>query len=55
MQLNFSPPVDGFPVNAPAPGEHDLRYPVHDHHELTNSLGGGAYPNGMLTELEFKR
>ena len=54
VQLTFAPPVDGFPVNAPGPGETDLRYPVHDHHELTNSLGGGAYPNGMLTELEFK-
>ena len=54
VQLNFTPPVDGFPLNAPAPGETDLRYPVHDHHELTNSLGGGAYPNGMITELEFK-
>jgi FtsP/CotA-like multicopper oxidase with cupredoxin domain len=51
--MSFAPPVDGYPLNAPAPGETDLRYPVHDHHELTNSLGGGAYPNGMLTELEF--
>lgn len=53
VHMSFSQPRDGFPVNAPAPGETDFRYPVHDHHELTNSLGGGAYPNGMLTELEF--
>jgi len=54
VHMSFSVPRDGYPVNAPAPGETDFRYPVHDHHELTNSLGGGAYPNGMLTELEFK-
>jgi hypothetical protein len=53
LHMNFTVPRDGYPVNAPAPGETDFRYPVHDHHELTNSLGGGAYPNGMLTELEF--
>jgi hypothetical protein len=53
LHMNFAQPRDGYPVNAPAPGETDFRYPVHDHHELTNSLGGGAYPNGMLTELEF--
>jgi hypothetical protein len=53
VHMSFTVPRDGFPKNAPGPGETDLRYPVHDHHELTNSLGGGAYPNGMLTELEF--
>jgi FtsP/CotA-like multicopper oxidase with cupredoxin domain len=53
VHMDFAVPRDGYPVNAPAPGETDFRYPVHDHHELTNSLGGGAYPNGMLTELEF--
>ncbi len=53
VHMSFSAPSDGYPVNAPAPGETNFRYPVHDHHELTNSLGGGAYPNGMLTELEF--
>ena len=53
LHMDFAVPRDGYPVNAPGPGETDFRYPVHDHHELTNSLGGGAYPNGMLTELEF--
>ncbi len=53
VHMNFAQPRDGCPVNAPAPGETDFHYPVHDHHELTNSLGGAAYPNGMLTELEF--
>lgn len=54
VHMSFSVPRDGFPNNAPGPGKTNLLYPVHDHHELTNSLGGGAYPNGMVTELEFE-
>jgi hypothetical protein len=52
--MQFTVPADGFPVNAPGPGETDLFFPVHDHHELTQTLGGGLYPNGMLTDLVFE-
>jgi FtsP/CotA-like multicopper oxidase with cupredoxin domain len=54
VTVQFSVPSDGFPVNAPGPGQTDLIYPVHDHHELTQTLGGGLYPNGMLTDLVFE-
>jgi len=54
VTMAFTVPSDGFPVNAPGPGATDLEYPVHDHHELTQTLGGGLYPNGMLTDLVFE-
>jgi hypothetical protein len=54
VHMSFTVPRDGFPVNTPGPGKTNLLYPVHDHHELTNSLGGGGYPNGMVTEMEFE-
>jgi FtsP/CotA-like multicopper oxidase with cupredoxin domain len=54
VEMGFTLPSDGFPVPAPGPGEHDLRFPVHDHHELTQTLGGGLYPNGMVTDLVFE-
>jgi FtsP/CotA-like multicopper oxidase with cupredoxin domain len=54
VHMNFTVPSDAFPVPAPGPGRRDLEFPVHDHHELTQTLGGGLYPNGMLTEMVFE-
>ena len=54
VTMAFTAPSDAYPVPAPGPGEHDLVFPVHDHHELTQTLTGGLYPNGMLTDLVFE-
>src|SRR3712207_2347920 len=51
----FEDPGDAYPVPAPGPGERDLKYPVHDHQELTQTLGGGLYPNGMLTDVVIEQ
>ena len=42
--LRFHAPGDAYP---PVRTGH---YPVHDHQELTQTLTGGLYPNGMLTQ-----
>jgi FtsP/CotA-like multicopper oxidase with cupredoxin domain len=54
VRMAFTAPADAFPAPAPGPGRRDLDFPVHDHHELTQTLGGGLYPNGMLTDMVFE-
>lgn len=43
--LPFDPPVDAFPP------VRESEFPVHDHEELTQTLEGGLYPNGLLTDF----
>lgn len=42
--LPFRAPPDAFPP------VRESEYPVHDHEELTQTLEGGLYPNGLLTD-----
>lgn len=42
--LPFEAPGDAYPPVRTS------RYPIHDHQELTQTLEGGLYPNGMLTD-----
>jgi FtsP/CotA-like multicopper oxidase with cupredoxin domain len=45
------------PFNAPPDAYPPVRtstYPVHDHEEMTQTLHGGLYPNGLLTDWELE-
>jgi FtsP/CotA-like multicopper oxidase with cupredoxin domain len=46
--LPFDAPPDAFP-----PVRRSV-YPVHDHQELTQTLEGGLYPNGLLTDWHLE-
>jgi FtsP/CotA-like multicopper oxidase with cupredoxin domain len=46
--LPFNAPPDAFPPVRTS------TYPVHDHEELTQTLEGGLYPNGMLTDWHLE-
>jgi hypothetical protein len=46
--LPFNAPPDAFPPVRTS------TYPVHDHEELTQTLEGGLYPNGLLTGWELE-
>ena len=46
--LPFRMPPDAFP-----PARASV-YPVHDHQEMTQTLHGGLYPNGLLTDWHLE-
>ncbi len=46
--LPFTPPPDAFPPTRVG------NYPVHDHQEMTQTLHGGLYPNGLLTDWHLE-
>ena len=46
--LPFNAPPDAFPV------VRSSVYPVHDHQEMTQTLEGGLYPNGLLTDWHLE-
>jgi FtsP/CotA-like multicopper oxidase with cupredoxin domain len=46
--LPFHQPLDAFP-----PARSSV-YPVHDHQEMTQTLHGGLYPNGLLTDWHLE-
>jgi FtsP/CotA-like multicopper oxidase with cupredoxin domain len=46
--LPYKPPPDAFPPTRVS------NFPVHDHQEMTQTLHGGLYPNGLLTDWHLE-
>jgi FtsP/CotA-like multicopper oxidase with cupredoxin domain len=46
--LPYKPPPDAFPPTRVSD------FPVHDHQEMTQTLHGGLYPNGLLTDWHLE-
>jgi FtsP/CotA-like multicopper oxidase with cupredoxin domain len=53
--LPFRPPPDMWPPMEQWGSELTLSYPMHCHAEMSQTAGGGLYPNGMLAHWEIER
>jgi FtsP/CotA-like multicopper oxidase with cupredoxin domain len=53
--LPFTPPPDIWPPIEQWGRELTLSYPMHCHAEMSQTAGGGLYPNGMLAHWEIER
>jgi FtsP/CotA-like multicopper oxidase with cupredoxin domain len=53
--LPLSPPPDIWPPIEQWGSELTLSYPMHCHAEMSQTAGGGLYPNGMLAHWEIDR
>ena len=53
--LPFTPPPDIWPPIEQWGGDLKLSYPMHCHAEMSQTAGGGLYPNGMLAHWEIER
>jgi FtsP/CotA-like multicopper oxidase with cupredoxin domain len=53
--LPLTPPPDIWPPMEEWGGELRLSYPMHCHAEMSQTAGGGLYPNGMLAHWEIER
>ena len=53
--LPFKPPPDIWPPIEQWGDELTLSYPMHCHAEMSQTAGGGLYPNGMLAHWEIDR
>jgi FtsP/CotA-like multicopper oxidase with cupredoxin domain len=53
--LPFDPPPDIWPPIEQWGDELTLSYPMHCHAEMSQTAGGGLYPNGMLAHWEIER
>jgi FtsP/CotA-like multicopper oxidase with cupredoxin domain len=53
--LPFKPPPDIWPPIEQWGDELTLSYPMHCHAEMSQTAGGGLYPNGMLAHWEIER
>jgi FtsP/CotA-like multicopper oxidase with cupredoxin domain len=53
--LPFKPPPDIWPPMEQWGSELRLSYPMHCHAEMSQTAGGGLYPNGMLAHWEIEK
>jgi FtsP/CotA-like multicopper oxidase with cupredoxin domain len=53
--LPLAPPPDIWPPMEQWGSELTLSYPMHCHAEMSQTAGGGLYPNGMLAHWEIER
>jgi FtsP/CotA-like multicopper oxidase with cupredoxin domain len=53
--LPFKPPPDIWPPMEQWGSELALSYPMHCHAEMSQTAGGGLYPNGMLAHWEIEK
>jgi FtsP/CotA-like multicopper oxidase with cupredoxin domain len=53
--LPFKPPPDIWPPMEQWGSELTLSYPMHCHAEMSQTAGGGLYPNGMLAHWEIEK
>jgi FtsP/CotA-like multicopper oxidase with cupredoxin domain len=53
--LPLTPPPDIWPPLEQWGSELTLSYPMHCHAEMSQTAGGGLYPNGMLAHWEIER
>jgi len=53
--LPFEPPPDMWPPIDQWGDELTLSYPMHCHAEMSQTAGGGLYPNGMLAHWQIER
>ena len=53
--LPFTAPPDIWPPIAQWGSDLKLSYPMHCHAEMSQTAGGGLYPNGMLAHWEVDR
>jgi FtsP/CotA-like multicopper oxidase with cupredoxin domain len=51
----FAPPPDMWPPIEQWGAELTLSYPMHCHAEMSQTAGGGLYPNGLLAHWEIER
>ena len=52
--LPFSIPPDAYPWPPSDPINFPMRYPMHCHTEMSQTAGGGSYPQGAITHWEIE-